>query len=332
MATTGASAATPHETPEHSAIADGTVPVSADAPFPDGYDIAAGREAQLQKMKPTRKPRQPAQKIVPAPVAPGVAELGRLVDDEPDTMTLHTREAYGVFTGRRPDAQGKSEHIGGGARFAAVLKSIWDLSGNDNPYADWLLITMHGRLTGLRLKIERATSAKQKLIDLVKTQGLSFSVMRSRSPKTVELGFRSPYGYATVALIVVFDYYVRLVKTLIRKDRLSDAQGRAAIREAGRGVRALFLEPIRWERFLLRREMRALCRADFLPSADDAGKKRAAVAVTLFGEVPRTIFTGAQVPRHTRRRARFTPSELQLLEQASLHADNTAHVDETELL
>jgi hypothetical protein len=39
----------------------------------------------------------------------------------------------------------------------------------------------------------------------------------------------------------------------------------------GRGLRALFLEPIRWERHLLREEMLPLSRRDFLPGADDAG-------------------------------------------------------------
>ena len=150
------------------------------------------RSATAETMKATRKPRQQAQSIVPEPVARGVMELGRLVDEEPDTMTLHTKEAFGAFTGRRPEAQGNGVHIGGGKRFAAVLKSIWDLSGNDNPYADWLLITMHGRLTELRLKIERATIAKQKLIDLVKTQGLSFSVMRSRKSQDGGAWFSQP--------------------------------------------------------------------------------------------------------------------------------------------
>jgi hypothetical protein len=35
----------------------------------------------------------------------------------------------------------------------------------------------------------------------------------------VELGFRSPYGYATAEAIVEFDYHVRMVKTLVLKDR-----------------------------------------------------------------------------------------------------------------
>ena len=74
------------------------------------------------------------------------------------------------------------------------------------------------------------------------------------SPVTVEVGFRSPYGYATAEAIVEFDYHVRMVKTLVLKDRMSDEAGRADIRAVGRGLRALFLEPIRWERHLLREE------------------------------------------------------------------------------
>ena len=360
MTTSSAIEEKPDQTGANSGIAPVPFPVSQDSPFSDGYDIASERDAladliaaenpdesdprwsrfvllcereeQLRQTKADYKLRQGAENIVPDDVARGVMELGQLVDEEPDTMTLHTKEAFRAFTGRQPDAEGKLVHIAGGKRFAAVLKSIWYLSGNDNPYADWLLVMMHERLSELRAKLEGASAEKQKLIDQVKAHGLSFSVMRSRNPKVVELGFRSPYGYATTGVIAVFDYYVRMVKTLIRKDRLSDEEGRIAIRHAGRELRALFLEPIRWERFLLRQEMRALSRADFLPSAEEGGRKRVKAAVGLFGEVPRPIFTGAVVPRHTRRRVRLSQAELRLLEQASLTAEDGSDGDETALL
>ena len=41
----GGNAAKPDQTEEHSAIVNGTFPVSADSPFPDGYDIASERDA-----------------------------------------------------------------------------------------------------------------------------------------------------------------------------------------------------------------------------------------------------------------------------------------------
>jgi len=341
-------------------IAGLAFPVSADSPFADGYDIASERDAladlvavanpnesdprfsrfvllrkredDLRHMKASDKQHLAAESIVPDRVARVGMEMGRLIDEEPDTMTLHTKEAYRVFTGRRPDADGKGAHIAGGKRFAAVLKSIWYLSGNDNPYADWLLITMHDRLSQLGSKIESATAEKQRLIDLVKAQGLSFSVMKSNKPKIVELGFRSPYGYATATVIAAFDYHVRMVKTLIRKDRMSDAEGGKAIREAGRQLRALFLEPVQWERFLLAQEMCALCRTDFMPNATDEGKKRVMAAVARFGAVPRPILTGVHSPRHTQRRVKISQSELQDIAAALLPGDNGSDADESPLL
>jgi hypothetical protein len=94
----------------------------------------------------------------------------------------------------------------------------------------------------------------------------------------------------------------------------------------------LFLEPIRWERHLLREELRQLSRSDFLPGADAFAQQRVRAVVALFGEVPRKVFTGAQAPRHTRRRVKLSEAELRLLEQASLTAVEDSPQSDTELL
>lgn len=335
-------------------------PVSPDSPFADGYDIASERD-ELADLVTSENPDQGdprwARLVVlrererqlretahiearhQTPAAPAqikgasrVAKLGQLADATPDTMTLHTKDAYRLFTGRPADEKAKLTPIAGGRRFAAVLKSIWHLSGNDNPYADWILIRMYDGLHAIRANLGRVVLAREEAIDLLKRKGLALSVMASRSPKTVELGFRSPYGYATADLIVEFDYYVRMVKTLIHKDRMSDEEGRVAIRAVGREIRALFLEPIRWERHLLREELLPLSRSDFLPAADEGARQRVRAAVALFGEVPRKIFTGAEAPRHSRRRVKLSDTELHLLEQASLSAAEVPQQPDTELL
>lgn len=278
---------------------------------------------------PPQVPDEPDESVA-TPVAN--APLGQLADATPDIMSLHTKDAYRIFTGRGADAAGKLPPIPGGRRFAAVLKSIWHLSANDNPYADWILIRMYEGLVAIRTHLSRVITAREEAIELLKRKGLSLAVMGSRSPKTVELGFRSPYGYATAEAIVEFDYYVRMIKTLIHKDRMSDDEGRAAIREVGRELRALFLEPIRWERHLLREELRLLSRSDFLPGAEALAQQRVRAMVALFGEVPRKVFTGAVAPRHTRRRVKLSEAELRLLEQASLTVAEEPSQADTELL
>ncbi|MBE0625802.1 MAG: TIGR03761 family integrating conjugative element protein [Burkholderiales bacterium] len=360
MATTDA---TPrHGRSEQDGTPSGTAPfpVSPDSPFADGYDIASERDAladlvaadnpdrggprwtrlvelrerenELRQMTRSDIGQRVPAAAVAIKEASGIAGLGQLADATPDTMTLHTKDAYRMFTGRPADASGKGQPIPGGKRFAAVLKSIWHLSANDNPYADWILVRVYDGLVAIRAHLSRVITAREEAIGLLKRKGLTLSVMASRSPKTVELGFRSPYGYATAEAIVEFDYYVRMIKTLIHKDRMSDEGGRAAIREVGRKMRALFLDPIRWERHLLREELRQLSRSDFLPGADELAHMRVRAAVALFGEVPRKVFTGVEAPRHTRRRVQLSDAELRLLEQASLTAAGDSPQPDTELL
>jgi integrating conjugative element protein (TIGR03761 family) len=243
--------------------------------------------------------------------------VGVLADTARASMTLHTLEAYRLFTGRPADAVNGVPPIPGGRRFAAVLKSLWHLSAHDNPYADWILIRMYDGLAAARTQLEEAIALREAQLERLKRRGLAIAIMASRAPLTVELTFRSPYGYATADTIVEFDYHVRMVKTLVLKDRLSDTEGRAAIRTVGRTLRALFLEPIRWERHLLREELRPLCRNDFLPGADARAGQRVRAAAALFGEVPAAVFTGADVPRHSQRRVTLTEAELRLLAQVS---------------
>ncbi len=213
-----------------------------------------------------------ATRVAPAKIAGPAA--GQLVDETPDAMTLHTQDAYRMFTGRAADPASNAPAIPGGRRFAAVLKAIWYLSANDNPYADWILIRVYASLSGIRAQMGQVIQSREAEFERLRRRGLALSVLASRSPVTVELGFRSPYGYATAEAIVDFDYHVRMVKTLVLKDRMSDEAGRAEIRTIGRGLRALFLEPIRWERNLLREEMLPLSRRDFLPGTDDAARTR----------------------------------------------------------
>ena len=244
-----------------------------------------------------------------------VAVAGPLRDTEPDTMTLHTRDAYQMFIGRKHAPGTARVPIVGGRKFAAILKSIWYLSAQDNPYADWILIQLSEGLVGLRERLTSATRQREELIEKLRSKGLALSVMSSRRPLVVTLGFRSPYGYATAEAMVEFDYYVRVIKTLVHKDRLSDAQGREAIRALAREMRSFFLCAVGWERLLYRKELTALSRNDFLPGADASARKRTEAAGSLFGPVPQKILLRETVPRHTRQHVQPTEAMLRALQR-----------------
>lgn len=316
------------------------------SPFSDGYDLEAEAEAlkdlldaenpdtsdirwarvieyhqRMESLVSARhdyKHRSGADRLVDNREATLMRSIGGLEDEGQDSMLLHTREAYRLFMGRARDADGKYSPIIGGKRVASALRSAWALSGSDNPYADWILVAFMDQMDSARRELEQEIDGFLKQFEALRTRGLNYGLLRSRQPASVELGFKSPYGYSVAELIVQFDFFVRQVKTLIRKDRLSDEEGRSVIRKRVKGLRALFEHPSRYERFLMRPELRQLSRADWIPGADEEAGKRVQAVVGLFGEVPREVFTGAVKPKHSRRRANLTDVELKLLQEVAL--------------
>jgi integrating conjugative element protein (TIGR03761 family) len=245
-------------------------------------------------------------------------DIGALVDEAPDIMVLHTREAYRLFVGRSLDVAHQRGPIVGGRRVAGALRAIWYLSGSDNPYADWVLVDVGERISEIGSSLQRETQRAEDRLHALSLRGLNLSVLQSRVPQRVELGFRSPYGYAVADLVVRYDYFNRVIKTLMRKDLLPDHEGRSLIFSYTRRLRGMFEEPVRFEHWLLRDELRPLSRHDFLPAAEAEARKRVQAVMALFGAVPRDVFTGARRPRHSRRRVELTAQELKLLQEADL--------------
>jgi hypothetical protein len=158
----------------------------------EAYMTARDSTFLTRPASPTPNPRC-ATRVAPAKTASHA--VGQLVDETPDAMTLHTQDA--VPDVHRPRRRSGEHGAGdsGGRRFAAVLKAIWYLSANDNPYADWILIRVyqssvhHPRADGPgHRRCARPSSSG------CAAEGLACPCSRSRSPATVELGFRSPYG------------------------------------------------------------------------------------------------------------------------------------------
>ncbi len=284
------------------------------------------RQDELNRMAANYRVRRGADPIVSNPEAEQGRLIGGLVDEEPDVMLIHTREAFHVFTGRARDPMGKVPPIIGGRRAAASLRSLWYLSGKDNPFADWALVASDDRVEEVRQHIRAVTHAWDKMLKKALERGLSFSVLKSKQPAAIELGFKSPYGYGIAELIVEYDYACRLIKTLERKDQMSDEEGSQALRQLRRRVRGLFEEPCRFERYLTRTELVDLSRRDFLANADEAGTKRVLAAVGIFGEVPREIFVGEVLPRHSKRHLTLSPREIRLLEQVESGVSNAGAV------
>ncbi len=304
---------------ERSALADlleSDSPDEADPRYPRLLMLEE-REQQLRQIEAAHKLRNAAESVVTVQEALSMRQLGSLVDEEVDSMTLHTKEGYRLFMGRARDPQGSYAAIVGGKRIASALKSLWMLTGVNNPYADWALARHEQSLALMNGQLDRETKSAVAALDAMKRKGLSYALLVSSVPKQLSLGFKSPYGYAIAELVVTYDYFIRAMKTLERKNLKSDEQVRQSIREVTRFIRRHFNETARFERWLLRPELKDLSRADFLPGAASEGGQRVEAAAAIFGPVPAEVFAGRIAPRHSRRRQQLTPQEQKLLQEVS---------------
>lgn len=219
-----------------------------------------------------------------------------LVHVEADLMSLHTREAYWMFTGR--SASTARRRILGGQRAAAVLNELRHISVGGNPYADWFLILFEQQLDQLRADLARVIRGYEAQLETLKGKGLTLRVLGAKEPLQLQVAFGSAYGYAIAEAIVEYDRFVRVLKTLILKNRITAEAGRRDLRAVGRPLRRLFVRALVWERALQPSPWRDIHRRDYLDFSDEAARHRVGAAIERFGALPDDILSRKILPRH----------------------------------
>jgi len=282
------------------------------------YELFMEREAELRQMQAAHQARQGADPLVPAAAARQINELGALQPSAADTMTLHTAEAMRLFMGTSVPPGGTGYPMAGGKRVAAALRGLWSLSSNDNPYADWALIDIGDRIAEARQHIAAEQRRILARLDEMKTKGLDYSIVQSRSPSVVQLGFTSPYGFMVAMLIIDVDFFTRVVKSAQRRDLLSSKEGHELLQSTKHRCRSAFERALRFQRILSTPETIGLSRLDWLPTADEQGQKRVSALLRVLGQIPKDIFMGQLQPRHSKRRLQLSAVELRLLDQVAL--------------
>jgi hypothetical protein len=75
-------------------------PMSETDPLYERYIELEDRKDRLERMQVEFEGRKGANMVVSRDEARGLDDLGTLVDEEVDQMTIHTKEAYRMFMGR----------------------------------------------------------------------------------------------------------------------------------------------------------------------------------------------------------------------------------------
>jgi integrating conjugative element protein (TIGR03761 family) len=284
-----------------------------DHPLFDRYAELQDRKAELVRKQRDWMHRQGADDLVDYKDTQAMKQLGALVGQETDSMTLHTKEAYRMFMGRSSDPERRLQQIPGGKRAATSLRTLLTLTALDNPYADWALVEYERNQHKVMKLLEQKIQAGQNALEAKKKIGLSYSVLQSSEPKSIELGFKSAYGYGVAELIMAFDYFVRVQKTLARKNIISDEQERNQINEVTRLIRGYSNKVALFEKWLTRPEFKDLSRSDYLPGVPKEAAERVEGMRAIFGAIPAQIYSGEVAPSHSRRRHKLSAQERALL-------------------
>lgn len=307
-------------------IADGA---KESDPLYDRYVELLDRRERLEQMQAEHSERGGADVLAQRSDVLGLESLGGLVDESSDQMTIHTIEAYRMFLGRAREPGARQSSIMGGKRVASALKNLWQLTQNDNPYADWALVRHEHGVNEVLAYLRTEIKSAEAELDGMRKRGLNLAVLSSSSPTTVNLGFRSPYGYAISMLIVEYDYFVRIQKTLQRKNMQTDEQARAALNKVSRAILSVFYGTTRFDRWLSQSDIRALSRVDWVTNEGD-GPKRVQAALEIFGPVPSAIYKGNLAPSHSRRRYSITDAERTVLLDVGQRLEEAEHAQAAE--
>lgn len=232
------------------------------------------------------------------------------LDSDDDYMLVHTRQALRLFIGRGRDPEGKLARIPGAKNVGSALRNLWQLSGQDNPYADWMLILSEFEIDDLMKQLGQAVAEARGRIKTLGAAGMHLSIMKSREPAKVTLGFRSPYGFLISRLVMDFDLYVRVVKTLAGRDLISSEKERELLNARLRPMRAFFDRVLRNQNVLQVPAYAALTRADVLDPKSKDIKDRVQALAEIWPGLPAEVLERRKLPKHAKPIRRGTVREV----------------------
>lgn len=257
-------------------------------------------EESERKRRSNYKSSLGAEKSVPMQMAQRMWDIGRLESEGDDFMLIHTKDAMRLFIGRGEDPDGKVARIPGAKTVGTALRHMWFSSGGDNPYADWALLMAEQAIDERIRVLEAARETAMGRIKQLEQQGLHLTVLRSANPVKMDLGFRSPYGFLIAHLVVVFDQFVRILKTLQARDIIGADESRLELRKELKPIRALFDQIQRQENLLQRPAFNGIKRADFASTSLEVRQRINSINEAWPG-LPEEILAGRLMPRHARR-------------------------------
>ncbi|ODS23550.1 integrating conjugative element protein [Candidatus Endobugula sertula] len=161
-------------------------------------------------------------------------------------VTLRTKLAVSLFTGRRGNPSKHLSPIIGLTRFAKRSVEIWTAAEQDDPYADHVLLHIEEAYDTAKKRLDNMTkdvgSAMEDYLDI----DFEDSAMSSKKPTTLQAEFHCSWAWRGLKLVKQFDDLVKLALGGKHIGLYTEEDWIAIVHETGRGIRHMFLRSEYW--------------------------------------------------------------------------------------
>jgi integrating conjugative element protein (TIGR03761 family) len=188
------------------------------------------------------------------------------------TIQLHTRIAVDLFHGQK-----------GFTWFAANLNKLWDLSFQDDPYADYRLILIEEQLPLVAQYLANKTEEVETCLGALVSAGIQPVSHQSVRPVEAPLAFRATQAAAAVLQLAALDRLTQKVLMAKHFGMLTESDWQASVGACASAVRDLFA--------MSEHQVTGASRDDFASK-----NARAREALERLGEIPAEIMEGLKRP------------------------------------
>lgn len=161
-------------------------------------------------------------------------------------IAMHTQLGVALFYGRKGNQKKSIAPIVGLARFAKKVAEVWRAAGEDDPYADYVLLCIEETYETASARLERMVKdvdvAVKEDIDMI----ISTDFMESKKPTLLQTEFVCPWAWRGLKLLKSYDHLVRMALAGRHIGLYTNEDWEAIVYESARGIRHMFLQADKW--------------------------------------------------------------------------------------
>lgn len=183
--------------------------------------------------------KEQAEEQAKRPPRPGALRMASEVE-------FHTQLGVALFYGRKANPQRRIAPVVGLARFAKKVAEVWRAAGEDDPFADFVLLEIEACYDKADERLNRVLKDVELAVKTDIDMDMPDEFMVSKKPTRLKTQFVCPWAWRGLKLLIKYDKLVRLALAGRHIGLYTSEDWDAIVYESARGIRHMFLQADKW--------------------------------------------------------------------------------------